>query len=387
MEHMQKLEFPAVSVCNLNRLKFLDGQDSYNPYSPSPVGGPEIEGTPLQFSERRNYFQCGNGQNLTWNEDIKTERRLLIEYYEMDEMKRFKSGHLPFVFMNTCFFNGKLCPPNRITYFQNIRYGNCITFNGRNKDMKPLKVFDTGSGNGLILELDLESSFYQQFSKTIGARVVIHDPNETPTPEEQGFDVGPGYETSISLRQSVVFRLPAPFRDRCVDYRIREESSVSNQKDCVRTCIQTENFAKCGCIDQTLDVMNGLQPCNLINDSEMCCLDDILKNMTKHGPTCDCPQPCISVSYNEVLSTAIWPSKALISSGLYMFRGHKDEALRLNIFYSSLEKAVYEQKPKFEGFELISYLGCELGLWLGLSLLSVFEIVEKMSLIVKRNSL
>ncbi|GFX50816.1 acid-sensing ion channel 4-A [Trichonephila clavipes] len=380
IKHEQNLKFPAVSICNLNRLKLRLEVGS-------PPVDPENEGTPLLFSERQNLFNCKNGQNISWNEKSKAERDILIEYYEMNETARFEEGHHPSDFMTKCFFNGRFCPQNRITFFQNIRYGNCITFNGRKKEMEPLTISDIGYNTGLILELDLETLFYQEYSKTAGARVIIHDPHETPAPEDHGFNVSPGYEVSVSLRQSVIVRLPAPFRDRCVDYLTREGSSVTNQKDCVRTCIQTEIFLKCGCIDQTLNVRNDINPCNLINGTQMCCLDETLKEMAAYGPPCDCPQPCESISYNEVLSTAVWPSKAWFSKNSYIFNYYRNEKLRLNIFFSNLETSVFKQKPKFEGFELINYLGCELGLWLGLSLLSVFEIVEKAPLIVKCKAL
>ncbi|GFT11403.1 acid-sensing ion channel 4 [Nephila pilipes] len=178
--------------------------------------------------------------------------------------------------------------------------------------------------------------------------------------------------------------MPTPFRDHCVDYEKHQGSSVRSQKDCVRTCIQTENFAKCGCIDQTLSVMNNLKHCNLTNQTQMCCLNDVLEKMSNSGPTCDCPQPCRSISYNEILSRAIWPSKASILKEPSTFQYFRDDKIRLTIFYTSLERTVYKQKAKFEGFKLLSFLGCELGLWLGLSLLGMFDILERLPLIVRR---
>ncbi|GFU07185.1 retrovirus-related Pol polyprotein from transposon opus [Nephila pilipes] len=151
-------------------------------------------------------------------------------------------------------------------------------------------------------------------TKALGARVVIHHTNETPSPEDQGFNAIPGNEISVSLRQSITYRLPTPFRDHCVDYERSQGSSVSHQQDCVRTCIQTENFAKCGCIDSTLNVMEYLKLCDLTNTTQMCCLDDVLETLSKNGPFCDSPQPCTSVSFNEILSRAVWPSKAMLNN-------------------------------------------------------------------------
>ncbi|GFS81299.1 uncharacterized protein NPIL_423751 [Nephila pilipes] len=106
--------------------------------------------------------------------------------------------------------------------------------------------------------------------------------------------------------------------------------------------------------------------------------------MSNSGPICDCPQPCRSTSYNEILSRAIWPSKAYILKDPFNFQYFRKGGVRLNIFYSSLERTVYKQKAKFEGFELLSFLGCELGLWLGLSLLGMFDVMERLPLIVRR---
>ncbi|GFU48167.1 acid-sensing ion channel 3 [Nephila pilipes] len=343
-----------------------------------------VNGTPLLFSDRRHLFQCSNIQNSKRNKRKMDKQRFLTKFYKMDEETRRKNGHHPFDFIKSCLFNCKICPENYTTYFQSLRYGNCVTFNKKTREMEPLYVSHIGPDSGLVLDLYLEPLFYSPTTESFGARVVIHDPNETPSPEEQGFNVGPGYEISVSLRQSVMYRLPTPFRDHCVDYEQRQESSLRSQKDCVRTCIQTENFAKCGCIDQTLSVMNNLKHCNLTNQTQMCCLNDVLEKMSNSGPTCDCPQPCRSTSYNEILSRAIWPSKARILKEPSTFQYFRKGGVRLNIFYSSLERTVYKQKAKFEGFELLSFLGCELGLWLGLSLLGMFDVMERLPLIVRR---
>ncbi|GFT38048.1 acid-sensing ion channel 4-B [Nephila pilipes] len=379
-EEEKNITFPAVSICNFNRIKL----ECIDPGELNSINEEPITGTPLLLSERRHLFQCGNIQSSKRSKREKDRKRLLTNFYEMDEETRRINGHEPFEFIKSCFFNRKICPENLTTSFENLRYGNCVTFNKKTREMKPLYVSHIGPDSGLVFDLYLENSFYSPITESFGARVVIHDPNETPCPEEQGFNVGPGYEISVSLRQSVMYRLPTPFRDHCVDYEKRQGSSVRSQKDCVRTCIQTENFAKCGCIDQTLSVTNNLKHCNLTNETQMCCLNDVLAKMSNSGPTCDCPQPCRSISYNEILSRAIWPSKACILKEPSTFQYFRKGGVRLNIFYSSLERTVYKQKAKFEGFELLSFLGCELGLWLGLSLLGMFDIFEKLSLIVTR---
>ncbi|XP_055932779.1 degenerin mec-10-like [Argiope bruennichi] len=292
------------------------------------------------MSERRSLFSCKNG--TTSSDDM---RRALKKYYLSSAKVRYSIGPKPKQLIRKCTFDNKLCSENDIILFQNFRYGNCITFNKRRKDAHLLTTAKTGPGTGLVLDLSVNIGDYWRYTESIGVRVVIHDPDATPSSEDEGFNVSPGYEISISLKQTVNHRLPAPFKDKCFNYKVGEKSSASNKNECIRACIQAQNYAQCGCIDQTLTVTNDLSPCNLLNNTEMCCLNEVLDNMANIGPICDCFLPCKSVQYNEVL----------------------------------LEKIVYEQKPMFEGSEIFGYLGGELGLWLGLSVIAVFELLGRMA--------
>ncbi|GFT99640.1 acid-sensing ion channel 1, partial [Nephila pilipes] len=237
---------------------------------------------------------------------------------------------------------------------------------------EPEPILEVGAGSGLILKLNLETDKYASITHTKGAIITIHNPEEIPNPEENGFIVSPGYETSISLRQTVVRRLPAPYKDRCLNYKSKA-NEYSNKNECIRSCVQDHNFEKCRCIDPTLVIKRNKKICNLKNMTKICCLDEVLKYLTYNGPVCDCPLPCNSVHYNEKVSKALLP------------RTHpgKTSSMKLNVFYSSLERQVYEYRPKFDFPEFLSYLANMLGLWLGLSLVAVFELFEKLLICAK----
>ncbi|GFS81301.1 degenerin mec-10 [Nephila pilipes] len=135
-----------------------------------------VNGTPLLFSERRHLFQCSNIQSSKRNKRKMDKQRFLTKFYKMDEETRRKNGHHPFDFKKSCLFNRKICPENFTTYFQNLRYGNCVTFNKQTREMKPLYVSHIGPDSGLVLDLNLETSFYSPATESFGARFVIHDP-------------------------------------------------------------------------------------------------------------------------------------------------------------------------------------------------------------------
>ncbi|GBN21124.1 Acid-sensing ion channel 4 [Araneus ventricosus] len=365
IDKLNSLEFPAVTVCNLNRRKI----------NITIREGIAIIGTPLILSERRHLHYCQNG---TIKSDKMNEKKLnlLMEYYGLDEEERRKAGIPASEFMKSCSFNGKYCSTFLLNNFTDFRYGNCITFNKQKLGRKPLRTTEIGAGSGLIFHLNLGYAFYEDIQNTFGAKLVVHHPEKAPSPEDDGLFVSPGFETSVSLKQTIDIRLPKPYRDHCMNYGLVANGFAKSKNECIRKCIQTKSYEKCGCIDQSLGVMNHLKQCDFRNALESCCLDEVLDSMSFHGTLCNCPLPCRSVYYNEKLSRALLIPKETEFRGMETKYG----TVKLNVFYSSLERLTYEQQPKWEEPELLSYIGNELALWLGLSIIAVFEIFEKIAI-------
>ncbi|GBN65180.1 Degenerin mec-4 [Araneus ventricosus] len=344
-------------------------------------------GTPLLFSQLTALNYCKISRNGTESQKKKTfmELRALKDFFELDDEKRERMLHNGMI--RGCIFNGKLCPLHIISDYSSYRFGNCVTFNKQTRK-RSLKTSETGVRSGLILTLDVQTYRYASVTHTIGALLIIHDPNKIPSEEDQGYIVSPGYETLISLKQTRISRLSAPYRDKCVDYEIQRDFFNNNKYQCIRACIQKQNFERCGCIDLTLGIMNNLNACDLTNRTQACCLDDALEYMSSNSPTCDCPLPCNSVNYNEKMSRSILPQIKMIR-----YVGPPDQngrrciatpgKLRLNVFYSDLETHVYEQRPKWEIAEMLSYFGNELGLWLGVSFATFLVIFEKLVLFLE----
>ncbi|KAF8781979.1 Degenerin mec-10 like protein [Argiope bruennichi] len=302
---------------------------------------PDFEGTPLIFLEHQSLHHCrkSKGDTDIYNRKKNSSLIFLKSYYELSKQARYNIGHYPFKFISECSFNGKPCSETQMDPF--------VTF------------------------------------RTYGARILIHDPNEKPNPEEEGFNISPGYEILISMKKIITQRLPAPYKDKCMDYKKRTNGSPVNKNDCVRRCIQEKNFAKCGCIDQTLGVMIHLKSCDATNETQSCCLHDVLTDMGSHGPPCNCPLPCSTFNYKSVLSRSTLPKgNSLIEMTLSDVYDNKcvlkQEKVRVNVYYSSMEEHIYKQHPKWLISEFLGFLGNEFGIWLGLSLMVVFEVIEKL---------
>ncbi|GIY16708.1 degenerin mec-10 [Caerostris darwini] len=196
-----------------------------------------------------------------------------------------------------------------IQYFSggywNFRYGNCYTIND-NKQM----LASAGSSKGLELILNVEPEEYVSISHTIGLRIVIHNPMDNADPEGNGINIFPGYETDISLSQTIIRRLPAPYKDKCVSYA--DNAFQQSQTQCMQHCIQEYNYKQCGCVEPSLPSKLNVKRCTVKNTTELCCLDAVINNLAIHGVDCNCPFPCLTTYYNERLTMAKWPSKCLL---------------------------------------------------------------------------
>ncbi|GFS43689.1 acid-sensing ion channel 5 [Nephila pilipes] len=388
VEKFQRLEFPALTICNLNRVKFsyrlclnlsipLDTCifDRDVPTDPFRNEGP------LLMSERRSIFSCSTTNSVKNNKNS-TLIRFLSRYILMDKDRRKRIGHTADQLITKCSFNGRRCSSRDFEEFQSLRYGNCFTFNGKSN----FKAVSNTAGPLGGLELEFNVEFLQYILQTeIGARIAIHNPKEYPALDENGINIPPGFETSIALRQIQIKRLPSPYKDECVDYSANDVTYNNNQKECVKACIQAKSYASCGCVDPTLPSVSEQKVCNMSSDSDMCCLNEVMDNMVNNGTSCECPLPCLSTYYKDTISRSYFPSKDLFFVGMLrgqidkkdefgklLFNHYRQGSGKLKVFYSSMERKVIEQKPVYLDSELFSNLGGELGFWLGLSFCSLF---------------
>ncbi|XP_042911558.2 acid-sensing ion channel 2-like [Parasteatoda tepidariorum] len=382
------LNFPGITICNLNRMKYeyerCENSDiiergciQSNSMRPGGMFHTHPSKSKNHFSERRDTISCLNVKNKTIGDKTKMKIEFLSKYMTMNEANREFVGHQASDLIKYCWFDGKPCSHTDFAHFPSLRYGNCYVFNKVDGSKLPLKSTSIGYTSGLELVINLEVEQYVSFTPSVGLRVLIHDITEEPNPEEVGININPGFETSIALKQTVIERLPAPYRDRCINYITRVNQS--NEEECMKICLQEQSFQMCDCIDPTVMILRDLKHCNLRDETDVCCLDDVQDRIALGDSPCDCPLACTSTSYEEELSKALWPSKSayiLNRTDYYTFDYLKNNYVFLKIFYSTLIQNVYTQLPMFEECEIFSHLGGELGLWLGLTLFALLELIE-----------
>ncbi|GFT98572.1 amiloride-sensitive sodium channel subunit alpha, partial [Nephila pilipes] len=238
-------------------------------------------------------------------------QNFLNHYTNLDADSRYCYGYNLYDLVSQCSFNSSPCHDNTFSSFQSIQYGNCFTFNRNTFEGKSaFRVNKAGDDTGLELVLDVMLYSYLNITASAGVRVTVHSPDENPNPVEEGFNIIPGYETQVSVTKTSVQRLPAPYRDRCRDYKTDNDSdnAIGSQFSCVRECMQQISQQLCGCVDPFLLASDLMILCDLKNKTQMSCLDNMLEIINKKGLPCECPLPCMSTTYDLKISTTLLKS-------------------------------------------------------------------------------
>lgn len=360
-------EFPAVTVCNLNRMK----QRSFESHNAEMHSGREnvsLGGT-MVFTMRRFLLSLLDLDNSLSTNLNRTYLDVGDSGYQFSELVEF------------CSFGGFVpCDERNFTLFRNLQYGNCFTFNKDNGiDHRPkLTSHQLGSDFGLELILNVHADDYVNVTPSVGMRLVIHNPDEDPDPVESGVNISPGFEVHLAMTKSSLRRLPPPYRDRCLDYKgANNPLPFRSQLECVRNCTQSTSFTRCSCGDPFLFTDFG-KWCDLANSTEMACLDAVLDDMRKNGLPCYCPIACAIDFFKTEISSSAWKEKVNSST---KFMEHSKANLK--VFFKDFETTIYSQTPMFTENEIISHVGGLFSLWLGLSVLTLYEFFEKAVILLK----
>ncbi|XP_035211394.1 acid-sensing ion channel 1A-like [Stegodyphus dumicola] len=365
--------FPAVTICNFNPVRkifvpCMTKQISYENCNQTFLSSQ----SKFQFTSDEIQQSCSEILNITCDEDqeIVGFRSL---YLNLNAETRKRYGHQAETFIRSCSFRGERCFTSNFSLYQDTRFGNCYTFNKASRNKTALDTSLIGPNGGLELELDLEIDQYIWTTRVEGARVVIHDPYKEPNPQDEGINVSAGYETAVAISMITFHRLPAPYKDQCRRYELEDD-----QRKCHSNCFYSNLYSSCSCHWPGEYDIKESRYCDMTNLTELIC-------MYRAGSIgCYCPLECDKTMYDMKISSVAWPSRAYTESKLRKYRNERklkmenlrDTRFKLRVYYDTLQQLIYEQKAKFEDAELLSQIGGQMGLWLGLSLVFLFEWLE-----------
>ena len=391
---------------------YSDNTDDYSSY---------YDRAQFQKLDRYNWYSAYHRSTTPDFSDFKN-------FVKFHQTELIGNGHQKSDFVVQCVFNGELCEPSDFKTVQSFLYGNCFTFNAvvnphlnESSSERPRKTSKTGLQNGLKLSVFLDKEEYIGIlGQNSGARVTLFNSREAPPIDSQGIFVNAGATTFFALRQETIERKGDPYT-KCADtwpsFLDLSDSYLEyeySQDYCRHLCLMKELALKCGCTEnfdwdfsRNKDIIDlAFAQCNAWDEEQSSCVSEVYDDVSSNRKSCDCPAPCERRKLNIEMSSTDWPTESyapyfaslMQRSSSKIVEGFIQDAInngevennidlvnlikknfaRIEINFQELKFMAVKQTPKYNISSLFGTLGGNLGLWLGWSILSVFELFQWM---------
>lgn len=284
----------------------------------------------------------------------------------------------------------------------NWRYGNCFSFNSgvTNDGKKAPALTSTKPGPKYGLTLDLfinQMEYIPSLTQEAGVRVLLTPQRTIPFPVNEGLTVSPGFATSIGLRKLQIKRVD-PFKNgSCFEkdglengsiYNKRHKGSKYSVQGCMYSCLAQAQLLTCNCSEGKFRLEKRI--CSEI--SQVKCVHEVTRKYEGDELGCSekCPQPCKHMSFRTSISSSSWSTNYEQQIQALMLRdpdanfvsmGKSRDLLRRNflrikIYFDELntEKITYSEYYLMEN--LMSDIGGQLGLWIGVSVITIAEMLK-----------
>ncbi|XP_028411343.1 amiloride-sensitive sodium channel subunit alpha-like [Dendronephthya gigantea] len=406
------MTFPSVTICNLNKfrkdaLQNLPGLNKIINNKKSDRANVDEENLFFQKMKRRSGMTLpAGGMNFSKTNQVSSkdilENAMLAASVKYSEKDLKKAGHQFEDLVSSCRWMGIQCN-SKSSYFKNYwrntwnwKYGNCYTFNfglsEGNNTVTPLTTTKAGPKYGLTIDLFIEQAQYiRQLTEEAGVKVVIINGKQHPFPFQEGTAVSPGTATAIALRKEVIERVDRYSNRSCVedteifDSIYNEDASLAYTiQSCLDTCLVEQQIKECNCSDARY-ARNG-KACSNTTENECIVNVETKYRKDEYGCIKRCPQRCRSVSYRttiseaqlsaqfmkdqrESLNTSTKRRNATKTEKLF-----KQDFLRIKIYFEELNLVRIHQEFSYTLTSLLSDIGGQLGLWVGLSVITFAEV-------------
>ncbi|GFR90424.1 acid-sensing ion channel 2 [Elysia marginata] len=368
-----ELPFPAVTICNMNQ--FIIDRVPDNPMI-RHVLFYKSEYAGLGFSRGgMNDFN-----NLT---DISGDELLRITHYAAPRLEEL---------IWRCSWKSQDIDCKDIFQPVNTSYGKCYIFNADKQNVRKSKMSGFRESLKVMINIQNQKSFFSQYMEA-GIFLLINEQGAMLVPQLDGNTIRPGVSAKIKLTRTDHIRLPFPYKafsnSYCEDteaenyFNKLSTNHIYSHTACQTECAVKSHIKHCGC--------KGF---NDVGDFPICSVKQYLTCYVRSASTfsqaeliaCGCREQCKTVSYELEVFYADFAStfiqEAAIQDKLTIPNNVPTSFIEATIFFKSLHIQTLEQQPAISMADIIGKVGGQMGLFLGVSLLSYVEIVEAILLLL-----
>jgi hypothetical protein len=353
-----------------------------------------------------NWFTTEYAYNLTQegHEDGKA--------YRLSNNEKKKLGHSLEDILIRCKFNNFACNSSDFTWYFDENYGNCYTFNSgydfNRKEKVELKK-STLVGLDFGLQLTLYVNVYEKLISDptniygLGALIRIGNSSYLSDYSNGGIFIPPGSSSYISVEREFRSILPKPYSNCEIDspqlklmnqsyfYDLISQSDYAySQNLCFSECLQNYFIEKYNCTLYIFVSLFNVSLCEYDAYLKILESDDAFKNNFIND-VCRplCPLECNQTLYKPTLTsyqligdqflekvsnnsnlTSDFITRTLDSTQI------EKSLIQVSIYYESLSYIFSEETPRMNMVTLLASIGGNLGLFLGVSVFSLYEMVE-----------
>ncbi|CAF0767303.1 unnamed protein product [Adineta ricciae] len=400
--------FPAVTICNNSPFMYDSFIGPFLNYTNS-LNLTHTNDTTVLSSQQARYIRDFLIYKLNRNESVTDF------FYPLESI------------LIKCIFNGISCSVNDFIQFVSPVYGSCYTFNAKVDHINNGTIHQCGDYGGVgLLELGLYTHNHQYVpfvNDDVGIVALVHDNTKLPAIDIIGSKLAPGRKYRLNYRKRTNTLLPTPYTT-CTDETTERLQIIFDQyvgvkydyvqELCFRVTLQTYTYEQCGCISPLqwafryilVPGTNRIVQAPLCNISDPCYTEAAIRTQGPNPPSptfdLNCGLECTTNEFVVRLSSSLAPTswymdevKSFVeSSSIRLSKNWSTNwaaeigrnYVGIEVVTESTKVEVYTQQASLSRVDVLSNIGGQTGLWIGISFLSLMEIAEMVFRLIRYQS-
>ncbi|XP_035224880.1 degenerin mec-4-like [Stegodyphus dumicola] len=219
----------------------------------------------------------------------------------------------------------------------------------------------------------------------------FHAPTALANPFLNGFVMYPGIKYKYFIKERIMNLLPAPYTTNCTDYetqwKINGNKGPVSQAECIETCKLELIVKQRNCVDFFNWYPHNERICKTGCKDVTCSggykdIDNISKSLLKFAKRCSeqCQPACYQKMYDVTKEEIQVPEEVFKS---IPNRRTWKKYIYMQLSFDKFETTTFTYSPKFEFIQTFFYFGGYVGIWLGISLVAVFDFFESIVKVMK----